>query len=201
MAASLSLGSSCLGPEPNGIQRAANDRETERLRRVREEQQRDQLTLTLAIAEDREALRQLRDAAAEAAQRRREGKRALDAETAALAALQAQLASTREQAALAARELEAMRAVLAEAQTKELRIRALQEQSAQLDAQIAAAQRDAESKSATLLPQLTALQERVKALVALEAQLVDLLTPPAALPAAQPANAPQVPPATDATGK
>lgn len=199
MTACLGLAAACLGPEPNGIQRAANDRETERLRRVREEQQRDQMVLTLSIAEDREALRQLRDAAAEVAQRRREGKRALEGETVALAALEAQIAATRERASAAALDLEAMRAVLAEAQTKELRIQALQEQSTQLDAQIAAAQRDAESKSAALLPQLTALQERVKALVALEAQLAALLAP--APSAAQPAATPEIPAATDAAGK
>ena len=73
-----------------------------------------------------------------------------------------------------------MRALLAEAQTKELRRKALEEQIAQLDAQVAAAQQDSDSKSASLLPRLQALREHVKALVAIEAQLAALLQPSSA---------------------
>ncbi len=155
------------------------------------------MVLTLSIAEDRETLRQLRDAAAEVAQRRRDGRRAFEGESAALQALETQVAATRERAAAATRDLEAMRAVLAEVQTQELRVKALQEQSAQLDAQIAAATRDSDSKSAALLPQLNVLQERVKALVALEAQLAALLAPPPPMPA----TATPTTPAGEAAGK
>ena len=47
---------SCVGPQQNSVQRAAQQRETERLVRAEEQQVREQRALTLAIAEDREAL-------------------------------------------------------------------------------------------------------------------------------------------------
>ena len=78
---------------------------------------------------------------------------------------------------------------MAEAQTIDLRIKALAEQSAQLDAQMLAAQRDADAKAAALAPQLAALSERVKALAAIEAQLAALLQGAVPAPVAVPAPA------------
>lgn len=195
MAALVALGAACASKEPNGIQLAAVDRETERLERVREGMRREQMALTLAIAEDRGVLQQLRDSAADAAQKRREARRALESENAALAEIEAEVVAVRDRSRAAAAELEAMRALLAEAQTKELRRKALEEQIAQLDAQVAAAQQDSDSKSASLLPRLQALREHVKALVAIEAQLAALLQPSSAANGAPTPQAAQ----TDAT--
>jgi chromosome segregation ATPase len=195
LATMAALVGACASPEPNVIQRGAIDRETERLQRVREELRREQMALTLAIAEDREALQRLLDSAADVAQRCRDARRGLDRENAALVELQAKVAAVKDRAVAAAAELDSMRALLAEAQTKELRWKALQEQIVQLDAQVSAAQRDADTKSAALLPQLQALQERVKALAAIEAQLAALLQPSSAADGAPVPQAAQ----TDAT--
>lgn len=192
----------CVAPQENGVQQAARQRETERLERVSGEQIREQRLLTLTIAEDRLALHELRDRAADAAQRRRDAKRALDAELQSLSALEGQLAAAKARALAAQQEVEALRAAEADAANRELRSRAVAEQIAQLDVQLQAAQRDLDARNAALAPQLAALQERIRSLAAIEQQLAALLSPqaPAAAPATPPAD-PATAPATDPKAK
>ena len=178
------------------MQQAARQRETERLERVSGEQIREQRLLTLTIAEDRVALHELRDRAADAAQRRRDAKRALDAELQALAVVEGQLAAAKARGAAAQREVEALRAAEADADSKQLRARAVAEQIAQLDVQLQAAQRDLDARNTALAPQLAALQERIRSLAAIEQQLAALLSLQVqAAPAAAPATTPAVDPA------
>jgi hypothetical protein len=188
----------CVAPQENGVQQAARQRETERLERVSGEQIREQRLLTLTIAEDRQALHELRDRAAEAAQRRRDAKRALDAELQSLAAVEAQVAEAKTRGAAARAELESLRTAQADADSKELKARAVAEQIAQLDVQLQAAQRDLDARNAALAPQLAALQERIRSLAAIEQQLAALLSPQS--PAA-PAVAPVAAPAADPAAK
>ncbi len=180
------------------MQQAARQRETERLERVSGEQIREQRLLTLTIAEDRQALHELRDRAAEAAQRRRDAKRALDAELQSLAAVEAQVAEAKTRGAAARAELESLRTAQADADSKELKARAVAEQIAQLDVQLQAAQRDLDARNTALAPQLAALQERIRSLAAIEQQLAALLSPQS--PAA-PAVAPVAAPAADPAAK
>ena len=180
------------------MQQAARQRETERLERVSGEQIREQRLLTLTIAEDRQALHELRDRAAEAAQRRRDAKRALDAELQSLAAIESQVAAAKTRGVAAQAELESLRTAQADADSKELKARAVAEQIAQLNVQLQAAQRVLDARNTALAPQLAALQERIRSLAAIEQQLAALLSPQA--PAA-PAVAPVPAPATDPAAK
>lgn len=75
-------------------------------------------------------------------------------------------------------DLEALRAAIAEVATKELRLRALKAESADLDAQLAAAQQELSGKSLEQGAKLASLRETLAKLVAIEAQWAAVLPPP-----------------------
>lgn len=146
---------------------------------AREVAQRDQAALELSLAEDKAALLPLRDAVADAAQRRREAARALQHEEAMVGEAEAQLAAARTRLAAVQAEAEALRSASAEVETKELRLAALRERTTQLDTELAAAQRDFDAKAAEVQPRVDALRQKLAALAAVAAQIDALLGPAA----------------------
>lgn len=178
----LAVAAACTGPVDNSVSQAARGREVERQRLVLEGQQRESQLLTLTIAEDEPALRVLRDAAADLAARRRDALRSVAHEQQQLTAKEQQREALTAQLNAVAQDLEVLRAAIAEAGTKELRLRALQEQSAQLDVQLASAQQEFEAKAVAGMAKLAALREKLAQLAGLEAQWSAVLptttTPP-----------------------
>lgn len=176
----------CAAAPENGIQRAERNRREDALRVEREGLDRERRLLALSLEEDRAAILPLRAAAADAAQRRRDAVRSLAHEEAQLRVQEEALAAARARVASVQQQVDTLRTALAEVETVELRLAALKQRSAQLDAELAAAQRDVDQAVAAMQPKVDALRARLAALGAVAAQIDALLPPPAAAPAANP---------------
>jgi DNA recombination protein RmuC len=177
------------GPKENSVMRAARERQRDRAAAVQELSRQDLQALTLAIAEDRIAVQQLVDKAAEAAGRRRQALVALAAEDQALQQAQLRLLQRRQQRQAAEQELQELAKLTAAATARKEQLQAAAQEAAALAEQVAAMQAEAAAQSAALLTLRDQLSARLQQLEAARAAA------DAALPSApQEPQQPQQPP-------
>lgn len=192
VAGCLGLAAACSGPRENSLLQAERQRQQGALRGVQHDHARLLAELRAGLAEDEAAIQQLRDRAAEAQGRRRDLVRLAEREDAARRGGEAALVAARAQVAAQQQEIEALHAVLAEVQVRELKLKSLQEQQALLQAQI----EQAAQQTAALQGELAAAQARLLPLRAAEVavqQALQQAQPPAPAGAAAAAAVPAAP--------